>query len=67
VTDGHTPLCGGLWESIAVTGVRVPKGMAEHLLGHQGSESMLDWGPGCLCTWGMPLRKILMPQPWLFF
>ena len=36
LTDGHTPLCRGLWEAVAATGARGPEGVVEHLLFHAG-------------------------------
>jgi hypothetical protein len=60
VTDGHTPLCRGLWGAVAVTGARGPGGVAELLMSHEGrshhlpglrgSRLVLYWRPGCLCT-----------------
>ena len=49
---------GELWEAVALTGARDPRGMAEHLtsltgkshlLGLWGSKPELDWRPYCLC------------------
>jgi hypothetical protein len=28
-TDGHTPLCRGLWEEVAATGARGPGGIGQ--------------------------------------
>jgi hypothetical protein len=36
LTDGHKPLCRGLWDAVAVTGARGPGGVAEVLLSHEG-------------------------------
>ena len=64
MTDGQIPLCvwggggAGLGEAVAVTGARGPRGVAKHLqslvgrshlLGHQASRPVLNWGPGYLC------------------
>ena len=53
LTDGHIPLCRGLWEAVAATGARGPGGVAELLPSHecgshcppglQGSRPVLDW------------------------
>jgi hypothetical protein len=62
VADGYTTLwggegSGGLWEALAVTGARGPRGIAEHLLflagdshlrGQQGSKPELNRALGCL-------------------
>ena len=60
MTDGHIPLCGGLWVAVAETEARGTGGMAEHrtshaggshhLPGHWGSRPVLYWKPGCLYT-----------------
>jgi len=58
MTDGHKCLSGGLWEPVAVTGARDPRGMAKHLPFFSGDMSpatchvsrVQSQGPGCLCT-----------------
>jgi hypothetical protein len=52
MTDGHTPLGGGVWEAVSVTGARGPGGMSEQLpsLSVTGVQGLCSTGDQAVCV-----------------
>ena len=76
MTNGHTPLCSGLWEAVAATGARGPGGVAKLLPSHegrshcppglQGSRPVLDQDQA-VCTLLTAPQQTIHPLPhWSF-